>query len=103
LGDDLEARQRRAAVQACLRGLLATGDGTRKSPFLVTYLTDEADVMRALDQTDIRCQQLVETGSKRCDVITCHDGSDIWFDVTRLLARMPSGVASSLACSRNDA
>jgi hypothetical protein len=95
LGNSLEADQHRTAMQACLHGLLGTGDGTRKRPFSVTYLTDEMDVMKCLQQSDARCQKLIAVGTKQCDVITCHDGSDVWFDVTRLLARMPRRFRSS--------
>ena len=87
LGDFELAHDCRESMQACLRGLLSTGEGTKRRPFRVTFLTDEYDLMRVLGG-DVRNQQLVNAGSKRCDVITCHDGSEVWFEVTGLLAKM---------------
>ena len=66
LGDFELSHDCRDAMQACLRGLLATGEGTRHRPFRVTFLTDEYDVMRVLGG-DVRNQQLVNVGSKRCE------------------------------------
>jgi hypothetical protein len=60
---------------------LATGDGGPDHPYLATYSTDEHDLLRALGLR-ARGQELVRHGSGRFDVISCEDGSEIWFDVT---------------------
>jgi hypothetical protein len=96
VGDHETSRSCRRRMQAVLRGLVATGDGSPRKPFRVTFLTDEADLLRVVGG-DLRCQQLVRTGRRCCDVLVCHDGSEVWCDVTRLLAtRSGQQAASSL-------
>lgn len=96
LGDGSQSERRREAMQSCLKGLLTTGEGTHKQPFRVTYLTDEYDLMRVLGG-DVRNQQVVGVGERNLDVITRHDGSEVWFDVTELLARMGQKKGLSVA------
>lgn len=48
LYDEETAELERFVFQACLEGILATGDGTAESPYLITYLSDEYDVLTAL-------------------------------------------------------
>ena len=43
LGQESNALRERELFAACMRGLMATGDGTRKRPYRVTYRTDEHD------------------------------------------------------------
>ena len=82
------ARDYRTRFCACLRGVLATGDGSRKNPYRVTYTTDERDVLEALGLRANR-QRLVETSNRALDVLECDDGSEIWFDVSTMLPNRP--------------
>ncbi|MCA9163490.1 MAG: hypothetical protein KDA62_10945 [Planctomycetales bacterium] len=82
--DDLELE--RFMFSSCLDGILDTGDGSHERPYLVTYLSDEYDVLAALRQRACR-QQTNETNQGLVDEITCDDGSTVCFDVTDLLRR----------------
>ena len=66
----------------CLRGIEATGDGTRQQPFVVTYPADEYDLMMSRDK-EAQSQMMVDEGGKVCDVMQFEDGSEMWFDISR--------------------
>lgn len=83
LGDDEAAEVERWAFSACLQGILATGDGTRRKPYVIAQLPDEYDVLKLLGLTCVK-QHLVQRGRRSCDVISCHDGSQLWFNVSDL-------------------
>lgn len=103
LGDPARSRREKRATHACLRGLRETGDGSAHHPFLVTYLSDEYDLLRSLQAAEVRGQELVETSAGQCDVVHCRDGSEFWFDVTELLAAAPSPSTRKLARVRPSA
>lgn len=88
LGDLQDAELERFTARACLAGLLATGDGSFACPYLVTYPSDEHDLLTVLKQ-EARSQQLIACDSGRFDVLTCADGSELWFDVTDLFRAAP--------------
>lgn len=94
LGDDDDAELERFLFTSCLRGLYATGDGSPARPFLVTYVSDESAVVETLGLR-ARRQTLIERDGSRFDVVTCYDGSEIWFDVTDLLRGAESPVAEA--------
>ena len=73
-------------MQLCLRAISETGDGTKNSPYQITYLTDADDVVRAFGET-VRSQQLVASPDGYRDVLTAHSGEEFWFDVEMLLER----------------
>ncbi len=79
---DLETAQREHYfAQANLRGLLHSGDGSQARPFLVTHIADEYDVLQSLGK-EFKSQRPVNTESGSFDIVTCGDGTDVWFDVT---------------------
>lgn len=80
-----EAEAERLAFSACLQGILASGDGSSRKPYLVCQLSDEYDVLKLLGLTCVK-QRLVQRGRRACDVLTCHDGSAIWFNISDLVA-----------------
>jgi hypothetical protein len=86
----------RQASRACLSAILATGQGTARSPHTITYLTDQNDVALALG-LNVRCRGLVQTAPRLLDVVTLHDGHELWFDVTDLLAPQYEMAAFSAA------
>ena len=65
----------------CCEGILATGDGTKEKPYLVTRTSDEYDILQYLDK-QFGGQALVSDGDRNFDVMTCSDGTELWFDIT---------------------
>lgn len=84
LGDDARARAERALQVLALDSIRSTGDGTRAHPWTVLRLSDEYDVLRAARRTSRR-QTLVTVDGTSLDRHECDDGSEAWFDVTRLV------------------
>jgi hypothetical protein len=89
LGDEEDAQLERFTGEACLSGLLATGDGSFASPYLVTYAADEYDLVSARGLV-ARSQQLVACDLGRFDVLICESGEELWFDVTDLFRHAPT-------------
>lgn len=71
----------------CMDGIQLTGDGTQERPFLVLRTSDEYDVLSALGKQFTQ-QALVHGDGKSFDKMTCADGSELWFDITEMLAAM---------------
>jgi hypothetical protein len=86
LGDERTGELERFLFVLCLKALLATGDGTEAAPYSVCHATDEHDVLEA-GGLEPAAQCLVPRDGRLCDVITCSDGRQIWFDVTALFLR----------------
>jgi hypothetical protein len=86
LGDHESIELERSLFVIVLQGLLATGDGTPANPYIVCHASDEYDVLETLG-LEPAGQSLVEHGGGLCDVLTCSDGREVWFDVTDLLNR----------------
>ena len=80
--DELKLRSQRL-FQTCLEMLLETGDGSAQDPYDVTYFSDEHDILAILDGR-IRSQALVGRAGEAHDVVTLHDGTDIWFAIEPL-------------------
>lgn len=93
-GDGVAQEQSRFEMRTCLQGLLATGDGSLANPIVVTYLTDVEDVLAALGKRR-RAQHLVWRAEECHDLISCDDGSELWFDATALVP-VPSGTIRPL-------
>ncbi len=83
-GDIATAEREKQLSQACLFGLTTTGEGTQAHPFLVTYLSDEYDLLRWLE-VEPRQQQIVELGDRRLDLLRDRQGTEHWFDVTDVI------------------
>ncbi|HTN76174.1 MAG TPA: hypothetical protein VL096_13045 [Pirellulaceae bacterium] len=84
LGEIETAELERFVFQSCLEGLLATGEGTAESPYLITYPSDALDVLTALG-LEARSQSLVDRDGLLCDVVTCAAGEEVWFEVASLI------------------
>ena len=84
LGELEQAEVERLAFSACLQGILSTGDGTRQKPYLISQIPDEYDVLKLLGLT-CQKQRLVQRGRRSCDVLTCQDGTSVWFNISDLL------------------
>ncbi|MEQ8787318.1 MAG: hypothetical protein RIC55_13515 [Pirellulaceae bacterium] len=88
LGDEEDAEVEQFAACCCLRGLLATGDGSRMFPYLLTYTSDAQDILGFRGLRPVR-QALHEHRGRRYDVVACGDGGNYWFDVTDLMQGLP--------------
>lgn len=88
LGEADEVELNRFLSQTCLQGILLSGRGTRRSPYVVTYPSDVQDVLTAKGLT-AKSQTLVDAGGTRLDGIATHQGSTVWFDVGEMLAASP--------------
>ena len=86
LGDERTGELERFLFVLCLKALLATGDGSEAAPYSVCHATDEHDLLEA-GGFEPAAQCLVPRDGRLCDVITCSDGRQVWFDVTALFLR----------------
>lgn len=84
-GDLATAEREKRLSRTCLFGLTETGDGTEERPFLVTYLSDEYDLLRCMD-VQVRQQQVVDVDHRQMDVLRAADGTEYWFDVTEVMS-----------------
>ena len=104
IGDkDLAARET-VLADRCADAILATGDGSESRPFLVSRVSDEADLLDAKFKTRIGSQGLVFRDDRKYDRILGNDGKTYWFDVSmpvdRLAAaqaELPHGLAAHAA------
>jgi hypothetical protein len=96
LGDIERGELERFLFVLCLKGLLATGDGTRSAPYVVCHTADEHDVLGALG-LEVASQSLVESQGYSCDLLTCTDGRQVWFDASATLAFKPALAKTSRA------
>lgn len=86
-GDVPAAERERIIANACIEGILATGDGSEEHPWLVLRPSDEYDVLAHLGKRP-DMQSLVRGDGKRYDLITCTDDSEVWFDVTEAFEQL---------------
>ena len=84
LGDDARARAERGLQALAIESIRSTGDGTREHPWSVLRISDEYDVLRAGRRTSQQ-QTLVAVDGGSLDRHVCDDGSEAWFDVSRLV------------------
>jgi hypothetical protein len=87
LGDTDAMNAERFFAIRCVEGLVSSGDGTEASPWQVLRTSDEYDVLNYRGRRMAQ-QALVENGGRRFDLLTCDDGSQLWFEVTEPFARM---------------
>jgi hypothetical protein len=81
LGDEQSSEMEGFIFNCCMEGILGSGDGTESAPYLVLRVSDEYDVLMHLSKT-MRQQALIEREEKSFDVLTCEDGTELWFDIT---------------------
>lgn len=84
-GADLKrAELHRFTYEALCSAILATGNGTRGRPLLITYASDAAELLAARG-LEVQSQSLIEEQGRRYDVHLCREEREFWFDVTDLL------------------
>src|SRR5690606_4912356 len=54
----------------CCQGIVATGDGSKRRPYIVTRVSDEYDVLQYLEKQPVG-QALTGIGNRHFDVIRC--------------------------------
>jgi len=87
-------------LQSCLRGVLATGNGSQRRPYQVTFLSDERDVLQSLGKTAVS-QQRLETSSRVYDMLECSDDTVVYFDISHLSpCRLPRRRAKTAVANR---
>jgi hypothetical protein len=91
VGDTEQLEVERFLFRTCLDGILDTGSGDRRSPFIVTHPTDVADVLNTLE-IEKETQFLVEDNEHRYDVIRSVSGEEYCFDITALLRPEEVGI-----------
>ena len=84
LGDDARARAERGLQALAIESIRSTGDGTRERPWSVLRISDQYDLLRA-DRRTSRQQSLVTADGGLLDRHVCDDGTEAWFDVSRLV------------------
>jgi hypothetical protein len=101
-GNHARAEQQRAVADACVEGILGTGDGSRQHPYQVLHTADEYDVLDFLGQQSAE-QRLHHAGDRHLDWIRTADGADIWFDVTDAYEKhSPSRVLEQIESALRD-
>lgn len=93
LEDREDADLEQFLYQTCLQGIQATGDGSPRRPYIVTYSSDSHDVLNARG-LQVTSQELTEKRGRRFDVMTCADGTAVWFDVTGLVVGSPQWIVA---------
>lgn len=83
-GDRERAELHRFTYDALTSAILATGDGTRRRPLLITYSSDEAELLAARG-CEVLSQCLVKEDARQFDVLLCRGEREFWFDVSDLL------------------
>ncbi|MEM7530044.1 MAG: DUF4919 domain-containing protein [Pseudomonadota bacterium] len=83
--EEARSTSERMFAEACIHGIRETGDGSKESPYRVIHAADEYDLVEFLGK-EAQSQRRENDEGTALDVITCTDGSEIWFDVTESLA-----------------
>jgi hypothetical protein len=81
-----EAEGEKAMGRLILKSILATGKGTKKSPYAVMRIEDEKDVLSVLKK-QAGAQFLIRGDSRVMDLQRCSDGSEVYFDITLMYGR----------------
>lgn len=81
LGDEKGRNIEMTIAQIIFECLEKTGDGTKESPYMITRISDERDLVRHhLNKQDVS-QNLVKDRDKIMDVLTLDDGTQLYFDI----------------------
>lgn len=81
LGNSEAAQMEVIIGEACLQGILSTGDGSKANPYVVLRTSDEYDVLKHFEKS-LKTQSLQNEGEKHFDLLQCTDGTEYWFDIT---------------------
>jgi len=85
-GDTEKHDSEEALAYAVLDLILKSGDGTKHNPYCVLHLTDETDVLIALEKEKVG-EELIECNGRYLDCVMTDDEQEIYFDVTDMILR----------------
>lgn len=81
LGDEKGRSIEMTITQLIFECLEKTGNGTKDSPYIITRISDERDLVRHhLNKQDVS-QNLIKDGDKIMDALTLEDGTQLYFDI----------------------
>jgi hypothetical protein len=86
LGDKKSEELEDFLATTCAEGILATGEGTQASPYLVVRTSDEYDLLDYLGKEPAEESQVRE-GERTYDRLTTTDAAVLWFDITEAYAK----------------
>jgi hypothetical protein len=86
-GDAETAQRELFLAQACLKGLVESGDGSRARPYRITHVADEYDLLESLGKELDRQRSVDDDPAGPLDLIVCTDGSELYFDIGPGLAK----------------
>lgn len=89
MGDAQAAAAEKALVSVCLRGIMASGEGTPESPYVVARVSDERDLAAYLDHK-VEGSSLHARDDRFLDALHLADGEQLWFDITDAYQRLQS-------------
>lgn len=72
---------------AKINSILATGDGSRERPYVVSSVKEEYLILQHFDQK-LLLQALVDVDGKRMDLMSCEDGTAYYFDISTFFGRL---------------
>ncbi|MEO1529579.1 MAG: DUF4919 domain-containing protein [Planctomycetota bacterium] len=81
LGDSHAAQVEMMIGDACVEGILSSGDGSQERPFIVTRTSDEHEVIEHLGK-QLKQQSLTHDAGLHLDLLECTDNTEYWFDIT---------------------
>jgi len=82
LGDEKGMHIEMTIARTIFECIEKTGNGTKDSPYIVTRISDERDLVRYHLNKEDTMQRLVKGEDKIMDVLTLNDGSEIYFDIS---------------------
>ena len=85
LNDETREVEESCFSLACLRGIENTGHGTKESPYQITLITDEHDLLKHFGLT-VDAQELIQEDGKTFDVMISFGHPPLYFDITALLS-----------------
>ncbi|MEJ5048326.1 DUF4919 domain-containing protein [Chryseobacterium culicis] len=81
LGDEKGRNIEMTIAQPIFECLEKTGDGTKDSPYIITRISDERDLIRQHFNKHDVSQSLIKEGNKMMDALTLDDGTQLYFDI----------------------
>lgn len=87
LNKENEAKSELILAQKIMEGLSLTGDGSQQSPYFVTRISDERDMLSYF-QEQFASQRLINDHNRYLDCITSQSGKNIYFDITTPYLKM---------------
>lgn len=109
LGDARGAQMEQFIASRCLQAILQTGDGSDESPYVVTQIADEYDILQDHGRRSV-AQSLYTVDDRHLDVHRLDNGVTACFDVTdlqlalrRRLGGAPAGGTLPAAARRGGA